>query len=64
MKKLNYGMVGGGPGSFIACVHAKQDGSFAPDMIDFPTVHDGAEGVRFIAACLKSNENGNTWVEL
>ena len=25
---------------------------------------DGAEGVKFIHACLKSNEAGNTWVEL
>ena len=33
-------------------------------MIDFPTVEDGAEGVKFIHACLKSNEAGNTWVEL
>ena len=50
--------------SFMECVRAKQDGSFKPEMIDFPTVHDGAEGVRFVHACLKSNNQGNTWVEL
>ena len=50
--------------SFIACVRAKKAGSFTPDMIDFPTVHDGAEGVKFIHACLKSNQEGNVWVEL
>ena len=50
--------------SFMECVRAKADGSFTPDMIDFPTVEDGAEGVKFIHACLKSNEAGNTWVEL
>ena len=50
--------------SFIACVNAKKDGTFKPEMIDFPTVHDGLEGVKFVHACLKSNENGNVWVEL
>lgn len=33
-------------------------------MIDFPTVHDGAEGVRFVQACLQSNEKGNAWVTM
>ena len=50
--------------SFIECVDAKNQGIFTPDMIDFPTVHDGAEGVKFVHACLKSNEAGNVWVEL
>ena len=50
--------------SFMECVDAKKNGCFTPDMIDFPTVHDGAEGVKFVHACLKSNKEGNTWVEL
>ena len=50
--------------SFMECVTAKNDGNFTPDMIDFPTVHDGAEGVKFVHACLKSNKEGNVWVEL
>ena len=50
--------------SFTQCVRAKAQGCFTPDMIDFPTVHDGAEGVRFVHACLKSNKEGNVWVEL
>lgn len=50
--------------SFITCVGAKKNGTFTPDMIDFPTVHDGAEGVKFIHACLKSNAAGNVWVDL
>ena len=50
--------------SFVECVSAKKNGTFTPDMIDFPTVHDGAEGVKFVHACLKSNAEGNTWVEL
>ena len=50
--------------SFITCVGAKQDGTFTPNMIDFPTVRDGTEGVRFVHACLRSNANGNIWTEL
>ena len=50
--------------SFIECVRAKKAGTFDPSMIDFPTVKDGAEGVRFIHACLKSNKEGNVWVDL
>ena len=50
--------------SFMECVDAKKAGKFTPDMIDFPTVHDGAEGVKFVHACLKSNKEGNVWVEL
>lgn len=50
--------------SFIGCINAKKDGTFTPDMIDYPTVHDGAECVRFVHACLKSNREGNVWVEM
>jgi len=50
--------------SFITCINAKKDGTFTPDMIDYPTVHDGAEGIRFVHACLKSNEQGNVWVDM
>jgi len=50
--------------SFITCVGAKKDGSFDASMIDFPTVEDGAEGVKFVHACLKSNREGNVWVEM
>jgi len=50
--------------SFITCIHAKKDGSFTPDMVDFPTVEDGAEGVKFVHACLKSNAEGNVWVDM
>lgn len=50
--------------SFMECVRAKKDGSFKPNMIDFPTIYDGAEGVKFVYACLKTNQKGNIWVEL
>ena len=50
--------------SFITCLKAKKEGTFTPDMVDYPTVEDGADGIRFIHACLKSNREGNVWVEL
>ena len=50
--------------SFISCVNAKKDGTFTPDMIDYPTVEDGLEGVKFVHACLRSNREGNVWTEL
>lgn len=50
--------------SFTECVEAKQAGDFAPDMIDYPTIDDGAEGLAFIEACLESNKNGNIWVDV
>lgn len=51
-------------GSFIKCLKAKKDGSFNENMIDFPTADDGAEGLRFVEACLKSARGGNVWVEM
>lgn len=50
--------------SFIECVRAKADGTFDESMIDFPTVEDGEAGVKFIHACLKSNKEGNVWVDM
>ncbi len=50
--------------SFMECVRAKKCGAFTADMIDFPTVADGAAGVKFIHACLKSNNSGNVWTEV
>lgn len=50
--------------SFMQCILAKQDGTFTAEMIDYPTVRDGAEGIRFIHACLKSQAEGNVWVDL
>lgn len=50
--------------SFAECVQAKAEGSFTESMIDYPTIHEGAEGLAFVEACLESNRNGNVWVEL
>lgn len=50
--------------SFIDCIHAKNNGNFTEDMIDYPTISDGIDGVKFVEACIKSSENGNVWVEM
>lgn len=48
--------------SYASCLHAVMAGTFTPDMIEYPTAEDGISGLRFIEACLKSNEANNTWV--
>ena len=50
--------------SFIECLHARQSGTFTPDMIDYPTVAEGVNGLRFVEACLESSANGNVWTDL
>ena len=50
--------------SFAACIQAKRDGRFEAEMIDFPTVEDGAAGIRYIHACLRSNAGGNVWADM
>lgn len=49
--------------SFIDCLQAQKEGTFEESMIDYPTVEDGVDGVLYIASCLKSEAEGNTWVE-
>lgn len=50
--------------SFISCINAKYEGNFTEDMIDYPTVSDGLQGIKFVEACVKSSNNGNVWVEV
>lgn len=50
--------------SFTECVAAKEEGTFAEEMVDYPTIDAGAEGLAFVEACLESNRSGNCWVEL
>lgn len=50
--------------SFTECVDARKKGTFTEDLIDFQTVEAGVNGIRFVEACLKSNEKGNCWVNL
>ena len=48
---------------FILCIRAKQECRFFEDMATFPTAADGVGGLRFIQACLESNQNDNRWVD-
>lgn len=50
--------------SFTDCIQAKKDGSFTPEMIDYPTIEEGVAGLKYVEACLESNDNGNIWVEV
>lgn len=50
--------------SFGACVQAKKENCFTPEMIDYPTIDEGVAGLKYVEACLESNEKGNVWVEL
>ena len=50
--------------SFTQCVAAKQAGTFTEDMIDYPTIDAGIQGLKYVEACLESNEKGNVWVTL
>lgn len=50
--------------NFIDCINYQHEGTFTENMIEYPTIIDGIEGVRFVEASLKSSENGNVWVEM
>lgn len=50
--------------SFAECIRAKEAGTFADGMIDYPTIEEGVEGLAFVEACLKSSQNGNVWADL
>jgi predicted dehydrogenase len=48
---------------FIADLEAESEGH-TPEHMIYPTIRDGADGVRFVAACMKSSREGNIWVSL
>ncbi len=49
--------------NFIDCLIAQAEGTFTEDMIDYPSIVDGVDGVMYIDACLRSSDNGNVWVD-
>ena len=50
---------------FAMAVAARRDGRELPaGWLGMPRVADGAEGVRFIEACVRSNLSGGAWVSL
>ena len=50
---------------FAMAVAARRDGLTVPESwLDIPRVAEGADGVTFIDACVRSNETNGDWVEL
>ncbi|NCD33188.1 MAG: Gfo/Idh/MocA family oxidoreductase [Spartobacteria bacterium] len=47
-----------------ALIKKKQGVALTADDLDFPTVENGLEGVRFINACVESSSKGAVWVSL
>ena len=63
MKKLRVGLIGCGVISDIA-VALRRDGISPPaDWLHYPTVEQGAQGVRFIDAAVESQQAGGAWVD-
>jgi predicted dehydrogenase len=50
--------------TFITALSKKLDGEkLTRDDLDFPNVHDGIRGVRFIEKCVESSKKGSVWVK-
>jgi predicted dehydrogenase len=47
-----------------AAIVARRTGADIPAEVMFPTVQDGVAGLRFIDACLRSQQGGNVWIDL
>jgi predicted dehydrogenase len=51
--------------TFIQAILKKENGeSITSDELDFPSVSDGVEGVKFIHAVVESSKNNSVWTEL
>ena len=51
--------------NFTDTIRARMEGRPASDLeLDFPTVHDGARGVRFMEATLQSSRSTEKWTKL
>jgi predicted dehydrogenase len=51
--------------NFAKVIQAKLDGlEPAPEYLDFPTVHDGVRGMRFIDVVIESGEKNAEWIKL
>jgi predicted dehydrogenase len=51
--------------TFITALAKKTRGEpLTPDDLDYPTVDDGARGVRYIEKCVESSARGSIWVDM
>ena len=46
-----------------AAIVARRTGEPPDPLLDFPTVEDGARGVKFVEAAVESNRNGGRWTD-
>jgi predicted dehydrogenase len=46
-----------------AAIVARRTGAAPDPLLDFPTVEDGARGVRFVEAAVESNRHGGRWTD-
>ncbi|NOE16549.1 Gfo/Idh/MocA family oxidoreductase [Ruegeria atlantica] len=51
-------------GEAAEAILAFRNGSSPDASVVYPTVHDGLEGVRFVAACVQSSARNSAWVKL
>jgi predicted dehydrogenase len=49
--------------NFALAVKSKEDGKTPDDSFDFPSIHEGVRGMRFLEAVVKS-DNAGSWVAL
>ncbi len=49
--------------SYCECLLAAKEGH-AAEGYTYPDIHDGIDGMRFVAACVKSHRAGGVWTEL
>ncbi len=48
---------------FVDAIYKRKQGEIlTPSDIDFPTVEDGVQGMRFVEKCLESSNQGGVWV--
>lgn len=47
-----------------AAIMARRSGAEAGGDVNYPTVHDGLKGVRFVAACVESSRRNAAWIRL
>lgn len=50
--------------NFMECLQAQKAGGSYEHLKEFPDAYDGVMGMRFIEACVESQEKGNVWVEI
>ncbi len=48
--------------NFTDCLIATKYGKLTKEMVDYPTIEAGVAGLKFVEACLESNDNVNIFI--